>query len=203
MLLILSVRLRWNQQMSIGDLLVALSPLDAHQIERIKRSIVDRRQRTTTGRLTTTRILSILLALVVRQNGEEKERILAAGQQNAVVLEVVALGRGRRDELNLAWVRYLNALHAIWKRGICHLSSNSSSLNSYVARDSPNCCPVSHVGTCSPRWSIGFPSSRTGCRFRRPPKAPVSLPLSIHHLSGSSTPNGNATVQRCFRSAAQ
>lgn len=113
MLLILSVRLRWNQQMSIGDLLVALSPLDAHQIERIKRSIVDRRQRTTTGRLTTTRILSILLALVVRQNGEEKERILAAGQQNAVVLEVVALGRGRRDELNLAWVRYLNALHAI------------------------------------------------------------------------------------------
>lgn len=117
MLLILSVRLRWNQQMSIGDLLVALSPLDAHQIERIKRSIVDRRQRTTTGRLTTTRILSILLALVVRQNGEEKERILAAGQQNAVVLEVVALGRGRRDELNLAWVRYLNALHAIWKRG--------------------------------------------------------------------------------------
>lgn len=185
MLLILSVRLRWNQQMSIGDLLVSLSPLDAHQIERIKRSIVDRRQRTTTGRLTTTRILSILLALVVRQNGEEKERILAAGQQNAVVLEVVALGRGRRDELNLAWVRYLNALHAIWKRNLLFslLLLIPVSLT-YVARDSPNCCPVSHVGTCSPRWSTGFPSSRTGCRFRRPPKAPVSLPLSIHHLSG-------------------
>lgn len=110
---LLRIRLRGHQQMPVRHLLPRLAPLYAQQVERIEGCIVDRRQGTSAGHLPPLRILPVLLVLVVRQHGEQEEGRLPRRHQNAIVLEVVALPVGRRDELHVSRIRYLHILRAV------------------------------------------------------------------------------------------
>lgn len=110
---LLRVHLRRDQQMPVGHLLARFAPLDAQQIERIEGGVVNRRQGTSTRCLPAPRILAVLLALVVRQHGEQEERRLARGQHDAIILEVVPLSSGRCDKLHFPWIRYLDHFSAI------------------------------------------------------------------------------------------
>lgn len=61
------------------------------------------------------RVLPVLLALMIRQHGEQTERSLSRGQHDPVILKVVTLASSRRDELHFPRIRYLHHFTAIFE----------------------------------------------------------------------------------------